>query len=409
METIAEALTALQQGKMIVVVDDENRENEGDLICSAATVTAEQINFMSTFGRGLICVALPASQIDHLGLSLMVRDHNESDAFGTAFTQSVDAKDGISTGISAHDRALTIRLAVDPTTKQEQLVVPGHMFPLKAKDGGVLERRGHTEAAVDLTYLAGLTPGGVICEILKEDGTMMRFDDLQKFSRHHDLPFISIHDLVAYRLDHEITFACETVLPTQWGMARQLIYHDLNGKEHIAMVFESKKSNKPALRIHSECLTGDVFKSLRCDCGEQLIDSLNIIAKEGGVFIYLRQEGRGIGLTQKIKSYALQDAGLDTVEANHALGYPDDLRRYDVAVKMLQDLNITECRLLTNNPKKIAALQLHGIVVQRSPLVIDSNIYNARYQKSKIIKMGHDIPWLDSIIREKNSINKGEL
>jgi 3,4-dihydroxy 2-butanone 4-phosphate synthase/GTP cyclohydrolase II len=394
MESITEALKFLQQGKMIVVVDDENRENEGDLVCSAQMISSDQINFMTIFGRGLICVALPFDQIDRLGLSLMTRDNDLGDAFGTAFTQSIDAKEGISTGISAHDRALTIRLAVNPLTTSDQLVVPGHMFPLRAKSGGVIERRGHTEAAVDLTRLAGLLPGGVICEILREDGSMMRFAELKMFAQEHGLPFISIQDLVQYRLDHEVKKMCETVLPTEYGQFKQSIYHDVLGNEHVCMVLgDVALEPSPLVRIHSECLTGDVFRSLRCDCGEQLTQSLDLIEQNGsGVIIYLRQEGRGIGLTEKIKAYALQDQGLDTIEANHALGHETDLRKYDVAVKMLQDLGVMSVRLLTNNPNKISYLEQHCINVVRVPLLVDINQYNMRYQESKSIKLGHFIP-----------------
>ncbi len=393
MHAISEALSWLQQGNMIVVVDDENRENEGDLICSAHMITAEQINFMARFGRGLICVALPPEQIERLDLSLMIRKEGEGDFFGTAFTHSIDAREGITTGISAHDRALTIRLAVDPETTVDKLVVPGHVFPLKAKSGGVMERRGHTEAAVDLTRLAGLIPGGVICEILKDDGTMMRLADLKIFAREHDLPIISIEDLVKYRIDTEIKRVCTTVLPTLWGLFEQSIYHDAMGHEHILMSLGSFLSHEiPLVRIHSECLTGDVFESLRCDCGAQLKQSLSLIGSEdAGIVIYLRQEGRGIGLTEKIKAYVLQDQGLDTVEANHALGHATDLRRYDVAIKMLHDLGITTVRLLTNNPDKINYLEQHGIKVVRVPLLVEVNQYNERYQKSKAVKLGHQI------------------
>jgi 3,4-dihydroxy 2-butanone 4-phosphate synthase/GTP cyclohydrolase II len=399
MAGITEALHALQQGTMIVVVDDENRENEGDLICSARMITAEQINFMARFGRGLICVALPSEQVERLDLPLMVRNVGETDAFGTAFTYSVDAKDGITTGISAHDRALTIRLAADPTSCRDQLVVPGHVFPLKAKNGGVLERRGHTEAAVDVTRLAGLVPGGVICEILNDDGTMMRLPDLKKFAVHHNLPIISIDELVKYRITTEIQNICTTVLPTPWGLFHQSIYHDVEGKEHVLMSLGSFSADDiPLVRIHSECLTGDVFESLRCDCGAQLRKSLSLIGKEGaGILIYLRQEGRGIGLTEKIKSYALQDKGLDTVEANHALGHATDTRRYEVAIKMLQDLHVTTVRLLTNNPSKIDYLKKHTINVIHVPLLIEVNQYNERYQFSKAVKLGHHIPFFEQL------------
>ncbi len=399
MNTVIKALNCLQKGNMIIVVDDENRENEGDLVCSASMITAEQINFMARFGRGLICVALPFGQVERLDLPLMVRNVGETDAFGTAFTCSVDAKDGITTGISAHDRALTIRLAVDPTSCRDKLVVPGHVFPLKAKNGGVLERRGHTEAAVDLTRLAGLVPGGVICEILNDDGTMMRLPDLKKFASQHNLPIVSIDELVQHRMNTEIQNICTTMLPTPWGLFKQSIYHDAEGKEHVLMLLGSfSVDDIPLIRIHSECLTGDVFESLRCDCGTQLRKSLSLIGQEGtGIVMYLRQEGRGIGLTEKIKAYALQDEGLDTVEANHALGHATDIRRYEVVIKVLQDLGITTVRLLTNNPSKIDYLKKHNINVIHVPLLVEVNQYNERYQFSKAFKLGHHIPFFEQL------------
>lgn len=395
MSSIGEALEYLQQGKMIVVVDDESRENEGDLICAASTVTAEQINFMATYGKGLICVALPSEQIERLDLSLMVRGEGETDAFGTAFTYSVDAKEGVTTGISAQDRALTIRLATDPASTPDMLVVPGHMFPLIAKKDGVLERRGHTETAVDLTRLAGLTPGGVICEILNDNGTMMRLPDLKNFAQIHQLPLISVEDVVRYRMNTEIKKMCATTLPTPWGLFDMSVYHDSMGREHVLLSLGSfSAQDKPIVRIHSECLTGDVFESLRCDCGAQLQESLKLIGKhEQGVIIYLRQEGRGIGLTEKIKAYALQDQGLDTVEANHALGHPTDARHYEVAVKMLCDLSLDKIFLLTNNPCKNNYLQQHKIEVTQLALLTEVNQYSERYQKSKATKMGHKIPF----------------
>ena len=397
MAKIAEALAFLQQGKMIVVVDDENRENEGDLICAASTVTAEQINFMAMFGRGLICVALPPEQIEQLDLSLMVRNAGETDLFGTAFTQSVDASEGITTGISAHDRALTIRLAADPNSTADTLVVPGHMFPLIAKKNGVLERRGHTETAVDLTRMAGLVPGGVICEILNDDGTMMRLPDLQQFAQAHGLPLISVEDLVQHRINTEIKKVCTTTLPTQWGVFDLSIYHDAIGREHVCMTLGTfAPEDKPIVRIHSECLTGDVFESMRCDCGAQLQQSLQLIGRhEQGIIIYLRQEGRGIGLTEKIKTYALQDQGLDTVEANHALGHPTDARHYEVAVKMLRDLSVDNIFLLTNNPHKNNYLKQYKIEVTQLALLAEVNQYSERYQRSKATKMGHKIPFFE--------------
>lgn len=394
MANIAKALDYLQQGKMIVVVDDENRENEGDIVCAASTITSEQINFMTKFARGLICVALPPEQVKRLGLPLMTHK-KETDKFGTAFTYSIDAREGVTTGISAHDRALTIRLAADPCSTMDKLVVPGHIFPLKAKNKGVLERRGHTEVAVDLTRIAGLIPAGVICEILNDDGTMMRLPELKKFSKIHDLPLISVEDVVQYRLKNEIKKICTTILPTPWGIFDLCIYHDAMGREHMCITFGSSFSeNKPIVRIHSECLTGDVFESMRCDCGAQLKQSLQLISKHGqGIVIYLRQEGRGIGLTEKIKAYALQDQGFDTIEANHLLGHVDDARSYEVAIKILQDLDVSDIFLLTNNPHKINFLLCHNINVTSLPLLTEINLYNEHYQKSKATKMGHTIPF----------------
>lgn len=391
MDTIESAIHHFQQGNMIVVVDDESRENEGDLICPASTVTPEQINFMSKFARGLICLALPSERVNQLNLPMMSMDNKEGDTFGTAFTFSIDAKEGISTGISACDRALTIRLAVDSVSTMDDLVIPGHIFPLKARKGGVLERRGHTEAAVELTKLAGLPGGGVICEILKEDGTMMRFPDLEVFAKSHGLPLISIHDLVNYSMDKQIMGICQTQLPTPWGTFKQRIYHDQRGGEHTLLwQGDIETSPHPLVRIHSECLTGDIFSSLRCDCGPQLKESLKMMHQEGeGVLIYLRQEGRGIGLTEKIKSYELQDLGLDTAEANQALGHPIDGRTYEVALKMLADLHLSKIRLLTNNPHKLAFLKHHLIDVERVPLHVGSSHHNHRYQQTKIEKFGH--------------------
>lgn len=389
LDKIETALSTLKKGGMVVVVDDENRENEGDLVCAASLVTPEQVNFMAEHGRGLICVALPPEQIERLQLAPMSSE--STDGFGTAFTVSIDAKEGITTGISAADRALTIRLAVDPKTSPEQVCVPGHIFPLEARGGGVFRRRGHTEASVDLTRLAGLVPGGVICEILCEDGTMMRLPDLRRFADKHNLPLISIQDLFQYRLDSEIEVMTQTTLPTRLATFNQRIYHDSNGMAHVLLWLGNlKKPNFPLVRIHSECMTGDVFGSLRCDCGPQLRESMNLITQEkAGIIIYLRQEGRGIGLTEKIKAYALQDEGLDTVEANLALGHEPDLRTYEVAVKMLQDLAVPAVRLLTNNPQKIDFLEENHIEVERVSLHVGMSPYNVRYRQVKTEKMGH--------------------
>lgn len=393
MDCIEKALNQLQKGGMVVVVDDENRENEGDLVCLASTVTAEQINFMCKYGRGLICLGLPPKQIKQLALPLMSRKDGLGDFFGTAFTYSIDAKEGVSTGISAADRALTIRLAANSATTPDQLSVPGHVFPLEAKLGGVLERRGHTEASVDLSRLAGVEPGGVICEIMNEDGTMMRLPDLQIFAKQHQLPLISIQDLVDYRLNQELKNKCQSYLPTPLATFNQRIYHDVQGREHVLLWLGDLNAKVPLVRIHSECLTGDVFGSLRCDCGLQLSQSIELISREkAGILMYLRQEGRGIGLTEKIKAYALQDQGLDTVEANHALGHEADVRSYEMPLKMLFDLGIHKIRLLTNNPLKISYLERHSIKVERIPLLVTSTPYNECYQSTKAAKLGHLIP-----------------
>lgn len=396
MNSIEVALSALKQGKMIVVVDDESRENEGDLICAAASVTEQQVNFMSRYGRGLICLALPPQQVQQLDLPLMQRKGGSVDALKTAFTYSIDAQEGITTGISAADRAFTIRLAVNPNTTPVELCVPGHVFPLQAKAGGVLQRRGHTEAAVDLTQLAGLTPGGVICEIMHENGTMMRFNDLTVFAKQHGMPLISIQQLIDYRLQHELKSVCQVPLPTPSATFNQRIYQDAQGKEHMLLWLGNLPQDcvdAPLVRIHSECLTGDVFQSLRCDCGRQLQQALTLITAEAcGLVIYLRQEGRGIGLAEKIKAYALQDQGLDTVEANYALGHAADMRSYEIAVKMLQDLGLSKIRLLTNNPAKAEYLVQNGIQVERVSLVIAPGPHNLVYQRTKAVKLGHLIP-----------------
>lgn len=394
LDSIQQAILELKHGRMIVVVDDEHRENEGDLICAANLVSAEHINFMATYGRGLICLALPSEQINKLNLPLMRRKEIFEDVYETAFTYTIDAKEGISTGISAADRALTIKLAVQPETREEQLCVPGHIFPLRAQDGGVFKRRGHTEAAVDLTKFAGLNPGGVICEILNPDGSMMRLPDLRIFCERHKLALISIQDLVKYRLDTEIKSMGESSLPTPAATLQQRVYHDKQGREHVLLWKGNVSATKnPLVRIHSECLTGDVFESCRCDCGPQLKTALDLISEEeSGILVYLRQEGRGIGLTEKIKAYALQDTGMDTVEANTALGHDVDRRTYEVALKMLSDLGVNSVRLLTNNPLKVSYLEQHQIRVSRIPLLIEPTTHNEHYQQTKARRLGHFIP-----------------
>lgn len=389
MHKIEEALAYLRNGKMIIVVDDEKRENEGDLVVAASSITPEQINFMITYGRGLVCLALPPSRVKAMGLPLLQRNTQEQDHYGTAFTLSIDAKTGISTGISAYDRAHTIKLAMCSAVASNDFVVPGHVFPLQAKEKGVLERRGHTEAAVDLTRLAGLEPGGVICEILNEDGTMMRLPQLQKFAHKHDLPLIKINDLIAFRRQTESIFPTTTI-PTRWGNFNLLVYPD-GGKEHVVLCHgKIEDIENPLIRIHSECLTGDIFGSRKCDCGDQLDESLKRIAREpAGMIIYLRQEGRGIGLTKKIQAYALQAKGFDTVEANQILGCDVDSRTYDTAVKVLRNFNIKSVRILTNNPDKVNTLREAGIKCSRSSLTIPATTENYLYQKTKIQKLGH--------------------
>ncbi len=395
-DAIADALAAIRNGESIVVVDDENRENEGDLICAAQFATPQQINFMATDARGLICLAMEGERLDALDLPLMV-DRN-TDSNQTAFTVSVDAgpEQGVSTGISAEDRARTIQVAIHPETRPGDLRRPGHVFPLRARQGGVLKRAGHTEAAVDLARLAGLYPAGVICEIQNADGSMARLAQLADYARHHGLRLISIADLIRYRLDTErfVARQAEASLPSSFGQFRAIGYrNELDGSEHVAIVkgFPERSSCAVLVRVHSECLTGDAFGSLRCDCRPQLEAALRMIEAAGeGVVVYLRQEGRGIGLVNKLKAYSLQDGGLDTVEANERLGFAADLRNYGVGAQILSDLGVQRLRLITNNPRKIAGLGGYGLeVVDRVPLVMDPGIHNAAYLRVKRTKLGH--------------------
>ena len=391
---IEAALEDIRQGKMVILVDDEDRENEGDLVVAAELITAEKINFMAKEGRGLICLSLTEERADELDLPLMVSDNNSS--FGTAFTISIEARRGVTTGISAADRAHTIQVAVADETTARDLARPGHVFPLRAKKGGVMVRAGQTEGSVDLARLAGLKPAGVICEIMNEDGTMARMPQLEVFAARHDLKIISIAELVAYRMRKELLVrrAAETSLPTPFGGDfKAIVYeNDVDHAQHMALVKGDLNQDEPVLvRVHSECLTGDVFGSQRCDCGEQLHASMAQIQKEGkGVVLYMRQEGRGIGLVNKLKAYALQDQGHDTVEANHVLGFDDDLRDYGLGAQILSELGIRKLRLMTNNPKKIVGLEGYGLeIVERVAIEMPPHSSNLKYLKTKREKMGH--------------------
>jgi 3,4-dihydroxy 2-butanone 4-phosphate synthase/GTP cyclohydrolase II len=393
--TIEEALEEIRAGRMVIVCDDEDRENEGDLTIAAEFVTPEAINFMAKEGRGLICLALTPDRCDELGLNLMAQK-NES-GFGTAFTVSIEAREGVTTGISAADRARTIQVAVDPESSPRELVQPGHVFPLKAKPGGVLERTGQTEAAVDLARLAGVKPAGVICEIMNEDGTMARVPDLTEYSRRHGLKMITVAQLIEYRRRHDLLIerVAEAKMPTEFGEFNVIGYRSIvDGDHHVALVKGEIEGRQDVLvRVHSECLTGDVFHSMRCDCGPQLHRALAMIDREErGVLLYLAQEGRGIGLLNKLKAYSLQDEGRDTVEANEELGLPADLRDYGIGAQMLVDLGLTTIRLLTNNPKKIIGLQGYGLeVTDQIPIEAPPNAYNIEYLRTKRDRMGHKL------------------
>ncbi len=392
--TIEEAIKQIKDGHMVILVDDEDRENEGDLTIAADAVTPEVINFMAKYARGLICLSLTGEKIDALDLPMMV-DNNTS-PFGTGFTVSIEARCGVSTGISAQDRATTILTAVVEDARPKDLVRPGHIFPLRAKDGGVIVRAGQTEGSVDLARLAGRKPAGVICEIMDEDGTMARMPALEKFSEEHGIGICTIADLIEYRMRIEsfVRRVAETVIPTTHaGDFKMVVYeNDVDNLLHIAMVKGEIDPDEPVLvRVHSECLTGDIFGSMRCDCGEQLAQAMQMMDKEGkGVFLYIRQEGRGIGLVNKIKAYALQDQGLDTVEANRELGFKPDMRNYGIGAQILVDLGVKKMRLLTNNPKKMVGLEGYRLSIEEQvPIEIPPNEHNRCYLECKKLKMGH--------------------
>jgi 3,4-dihydroxy 2-butanone 4-phosphate synthase / GTP cyclohydrolase II len=393
--TIDAAIEDIRAGKMVVVCDDADRENEGDLTMAAQFVTGEAINFMAKEGRGLICLSLTPERCDELGLDLMAAKNESS--FETPFTVTIEAREGVTTGISAHDRAHTIQVAIDPESRPRDLVQPGHVFPLKSRPGGVLERAGQTEAAVDLARLAGLNPAGVICEVLNDDGTMARVPELVEYCARHGLRMVTVADLIAYRRQHDklIERVVATQLPTVFGEFEAVGYRSLiDDKHHVALVKGEVAGHSDVLvRVHSECLTGDVFHSLRCDCGEQLTSALSMIERAGeGVLLYLSQEGRGIGLLNKLRAYRLQEDGLDTVEANERLGLPADLRDYGIGAQILADLGLSSIRILTNNPKKIKGLEGYGLSVSAQiPIEHPPNVHNEAYLRTKASRMGHTL------------------
>ncbi|WBL36477.1 bifunctional 3,4-dihydroxy-2-butanone-4-phosphate synthase/GTP cyclohydrolase II [Tepidiforma flava] len=405
MATVPEAVEEYRRGKFVIITDDEDRENEGDLCIAAQFVTPDHINFMAKYGRGLICCSLTEERCDELQLPLMVDPRSNTSGFGTPFTVSVEARTGVTTGISAADRARTVQVLIDPATRPEDLARPGHMFPLRARKGGVLVRAGQTEASVDLAKLAGLYPAAVICEIMKMDGEMARMPDLKRFARRHGLRIVTVNDIIRYRLRTErlVTRVAETRLPTPYGEMMILGYKaEGQPDEHVALVKGEIDPEKPTLvRVHDQCVTGDVFGSLRCDCGEQKEKALKMIAEEGGVFLYMRQEGRGIGLHNKLRTYELQERGLDTVDANLALGFPADRRDYGIGMQILRDIGVSKMRLITNNPAKRAGLEAYGLeVVERVPIVTTPNPHNIRYLETKRQRMGHLLDGLESLVVE---------
>lgn len=391
--SIAEGIEEITAGKFVIIVDDEDRENEGDLAMAAEKVNAEAINFMTLQARGLICLPIIGQRLDELRIPLMVRENTSK--YSTAFTVSIEAKHRVTTGISAHDRAETIRAVIDPATKADDIVKPGHMFPLRAREGGVLVRSGHTESIVDLARIAGLYPAGVLCEIMNEDGSMARLPQLEVLSDRCGIKIITVADLIAYRRRHEklVSRVAEAKFPSKYGEFIAIAYKsEIDADEHLALVMGDLSTREPVLvRVHSECVTGDVFGSLRCDCGEQIGLAMKRIGDEKrGVFLYMRQEGRGIGFHNKIRAYALQDKGLDTVEANLSLGFPADLRDYGIGAQILADLGLRDIRMLTNNPKKVIGLEGYGLsVVETLPIIAPPNPHNRRYLETKKNKLGH--------------------
>ncbi len=395
MATVEEAIEEFRAGRFVIITDDESRENEGDLVIAADFATAESINFMAKYGRGLICMPMTGERLDELGIPMQVSPQDNASLFGTAFTVSVEARRNVTTGISAADRAETVRVLIDPSTKRHDLAMPGHLFPLRAREGGVLVRAGQTEAAVDLAKMAGLYPAGLVCEIMNTDGTMARLPDLKRFAQRHHLKIVSIEQMIGYRQQHErlVERVTETVIPTIHGSWKAIAYRSIvDPDEHVALVMGDIDHGEPTLvRMHSQCVTGDVFQSMRCDCGEQLEKAMQLIGAEGrGVIVYMRQEGRGIGFHNKLRAYALQDDGLDTVEANEALGFEADRRDYGIGMQILQDLGLQKIRFLTNNPSKRLGLEGYGLeMVERVPIIVEPNEFNAQYLQIKAEKLGH--------------------